>query len=552
MIGVIAKQSEVEIVKEFFQLFKTPWKFYQNQMAYDIVITTEEPVADIDAKLCIIYNSAHTEWDKKTGLSHGSKSQNTIIRFRNIRLPIYGQIATFSSTFTPLVTIDKTSDAAGVEIRYNNKKFLRIGYDLFEEVALLLSKGQPIEDALIPALEIHIAMLRSWIIDAGIPLVEIPPVPAGYDFITCLTHDVDFIRIRDHLFDHTMAGFLYRAIICSLKNVVKNKTGLSYAIQNLKAILSLPFVSLGLVKDFWFQFDRYQEIEKDVCSTYFISPYKNRQGDNIDNPVPSRRAMRYDIDDIKETALKLIDNGDEIGVHGIDAWHSSEKGLKERQRIAEITKKPDTGMRMHWLCRDDNTAQKLDKAGYFYDSTCGYNETPGYRAGTTQAFLPKGSRKMLELPMHIQDTALFYPSYLDLSEAQALSLCKQFTGNALRYGGVLTVLWHQRSLAPERLWGNTYKKLLEEIKTQNVWFGTAGQVTKWFGKRRALHFNSLHIKDNTVFLTTDTVRKDSLPSINIRVYPPDSNNKKKSEHPFPEPYYIDTPLIPGKEMHITF
>ena len=44
-----------------------------------------------------------------------------------------------------------------------------------------------------------------------------------------------------------------------------------------------------------------------------------------------------------------------------------------------------------------------------YDSTIGYNETVGYRAGTTQPYRPLAASRLLELPLHVMDTALFYP-----------------------------------------------------------------------------------------------------------------------------------------------
>ena len=53
----------------------------------------------------------------------------------------------------------------------------RIGYDLFGEVRTLLTVGQPPENASIPTLELHIALLRDLIVVCGFPLVEIPPVP---------------------------------------------------------------------------------------------------------------------------------------------------------------------------------------------------------------------------------------------------------------------------------------------------------------------------------------------------------------------------------------
>lgn len=42
LIGVIAKNSEEKIIKEFFELFKTPWELYQNGCSYNIIITTGE------------------------------------------------------------------------------------------------------------------------------------------------------------------------------------------------------------------------------------------------------------------------------------------------------------------------------------------------------------------------------------------------------------------------------------------------------------------------------------------------------------------------------
>ena len=63
---------------------------------------------------------------------------------------------------------------------------IRCGYDLFSEVEFLLSAGQPRESADTPTLDLHIALMRRWIVKAGIPLWEIPPVPPGHQFLACL------------------------------------------------------------------------------------------------------------------------------------------------------------------------------------------------------------------------------------------------------------------------------------------------------------------------------------------------------------------------------
>src|SRR5262249_2069464 len=150
--------------------------------------------------------------------------------------------------------------------------------------------------------------------------------------------------------------------------------------------------------------------------------------------------------------------------HGIDSWHSLEKGREELDRVAQVTGKTEHGMRSHWLLHDGNTCQVLEEAGYSYDSTCGYNETPGYRNGTTQGFRPLGAQRLLELTMHIQDGALFYRRRLGLSEAEAKQHCQAFIKNSQKHGGVLTVLWHDRSHGPERFWGDFYVDLVQTLK----------------------------------------------------------------------------------------
>ena len=143
---------------------------------------------------------------------------------------------------------------------------------------------------------------------------------------------------------------------------------------------------------------------------------------------------------------------------------------------------------MHWLYFGAQRAMLLEKAGFDYDSTIGYNETIGYRAGTSQVFKHPDVDHLLELPLHIMDTALFYPSYMNLSDEQAGAAMLPLIENAARFGGVLTINWHDRSLGPERLWGDAYVNLLRELRARTPWFATASQTVAWFRKRRATSF----------------------------------------------------------------
>ena len=56
---------------------------------------------------------------------------------------------------------------------------------------------------------------------------------------------------------------------------------------NWAAALKLPFVHLGLAKDFWREFDdRYLELEEGLRSTFFVIPFSGRAGNKSHGPAP--------------------------------------------------------------------------------------------------------------------------------------------------------------------------------------------------------------------------------------------------------------------------
>jgi hypothetical protein len=296
----------------------------------------------------------------------------------------------------------------------------------------------------------------------------------------------------------------------------------------LKALFLLPCVYLGLCKDFWLNFDKYVRIEKDFKSTFFLIPFKNRPGDKVAGRFTKRRATRYDIADIQEDVRNLLRNGFEIGVHGIDAWHSTDKADMELDRISQFIGKSDIGIRLHWLCFDERSFKILDEAGFSYDSTFGYNETVGYRGGTTQVFRPMDVKNLLELPLHIQDMALLSPSQMGLSETEAWALCKRMTSDVLKYGGVLTILWHLRSLAPERLWDDFYLRLLDELNALNGWFAPANQIVEWFRRRRSVVFREAIFEGKKLRLHLKLNGNESDSKLMLRIHTPDANTSGSS------------------------
>lgn len=524
MIGVIPRADQTWAVEEFFELFKTPWEIYRPGRAYDVIIATADEIPELNTKLLLAYGAAANGVDARMGISARGRHQGAVISHRDTVAPVYGDLLVFAEGSAGTSCVTAGSETAGLVVATPDLTMIRLGYDLFDEVRFLLSAGQPSEHAQIPTLEIHITMLREWILGAGIALIEIPPAPAGYDFVVCLTHDIDFVGIQKHLFDHTMWGFVYRATFGAIHNFFRGRLPLPHLFRSLVAVASLPFVYAGWAKDFWEPFGWYLGVEEGLPSTYFLIPFKQRPGEKVPGPHASRRAAAYDVSDLSHWSGVLRQQGCEIGVHGIDAWHSADKGRDELARVAAVTGESGIGTRMHWLLRDGSTPSLLEQAGYTYDSTFGYNETIGYRAGTGQVFRPFDAQRLLELPLHIQDGALFYPNRLDLSEPEAEELCRPLIDNAGKFGGVLTLLWHDRSHGPERFWGGFYVRLLQSLKSRESWFGTAAQVVDWFRKRREVRFQR---SDAPGCARTRLRYEDEeiQPPLRIRVYEPSRRDK---------------------------
>lgn len=551
MIGVLADDAEHSVVSEFFELFKTPWEFYRSDSKYDVLICSGPQFQDSSAKLVLVYGGEQRTFDREKGIDILSKRSNTILSYKGDRIPVYGNCLTFKGEGIHVLVDERTQEPAALEIASPAQTLVRAGFDLFQEIRHLLTRGQPLTHARIPTLDLHIAMLRDLIVHCAIPLVEIPPVPAGHNFIVCLTHDVDHVGIRNHKFDHTMFGFLYRAIVGSLINFCTGRRSVRHLAANWMAAFSLPFVYLGLTKDFWNQFDRYLEFERGLASTFFIIPRKADPGKDRNGPAPSRRAAQYDVAEVADQVQRLISARREIGLHGIDAWHDVAKGRMELEAIRKITGAANVGVRIHWLFFDEQATATLEKVGLSYDSTVGYNETVGYRAGTSQVFKPLKVERLLELPMHIMDTALFYPAHMNLSPRQAKFVVNALVENASRFGGVLTVNWHDRSIAPERLWGDLYVGLLEDLKSREAWFPTATEAVSWFKKRRSAVIESVTRKGEAIRAKISLSQSnDSLPALRVRVHNVPAPQSHRAGRAEPEGRFAEITLNRSEEVEI--
>lgn len=518
MIAVAIHPDRLPAASEFFELFKTEWEIYRPGNPCNILLTDGTAPPDVSTQLYLIFTPEQQLRDRfSADQPDPQKKECRVTLPDGTELPVYTKCKRFNNHRDALITETQNGQTIAYAEYRPNGKTIRVGYDLFDEISYLISTGQPPENAAIPALDLHIQFFRTLILQSGLDVIEIPPCPPNHPYMVCLTHDVDFVSIRAMKLNTSFQGFAKRALFGSIQRVFTGQLSLRQVFQNIDALLSIPLIHLGLRKDFWMQFDSYRRLEEPHHSTFFLIPYKNRPGQEVTMPHPGRRAAQYDVTDICKEVQTMQENGWEFGLHGIDAWHDADFAFQEKDRLTTVLHTPCTGTRTHWLCNNEQTPKILDEAGFEYDSSFGYNETIGFRAGTSQVFQPLQARQLLEIPLIIQDVALFYPTSLNLHKKEAARRCEEILAHPRKNGGVLTILWHMRSIAPERLWGDFYKRLLDTFTNDGAWFGTAGETAEWFRGRREIRLSS-HVSPEGERVVRMEGERDLHKKITLRIH----------------------------------
>ena len=341
--------------------------------------------------------------------------------------------------------------------------------DIFKNIREQLNEGQ---------MNLHNPSVERWIDDLRTTLkqyttlVEIPPSPWGYPYMVALTHDVDSISVRQSSFKSA----LVTAARCFLSFEM---------IAGMKILLA----KIGMAEDPWLLFKKWRELEGKlgVRSTFYIIPPFTRR---CVRGYHQYREIYYTADQKELDALR--DGGWEVGVHSMN-WDDPQAVIKEKEHIPG-----GVGNRTHWLLHDRDSWGILDAAGYEYDTTFGYDDDVGYRAGTTQVYQPENTTNLLELPLHIQDMGLFGKSCwalnkdewikipcLHMTEKTARDYLQQFFLHMKSFGGVITILWHYEDLTAPRTWMiGTYLHLVDIVKKDGAWITTAKNVVNWFRIRR--------------------------------------------------------------------
>lgn len=141
----------------------------------------------------------------------------------------------------------------------------------------------------------------------------------------------------------------------------------------------------------------------------------------------------------------------EMGVHpGYGTLHAQEK-LREEVERCRAAVGQQIGGRQHYLRWHPDSWIHWEQCGLAYDSSVGYADRVGFRAGTCLPYFPwlwnqNRRANLLEIPLIVMDRTITSANYMGLTPDQSLATLKNLMRRCEAAGGVLTLLWHNNCL----------------------------------------------------------------------------------------------------------
>jgi peptidoglycan/xylan/chitin deacetylase (PgdA/CDA1 family) len=305
-----------------------------------------------------------------------------------------------------------------------------------------------------------------------------PPRYREARFAVALTHDVD-VPWR-----WTRIGVLGAA--ARLKgHALAGRVG--PAVHDARGLARVPFHMLRGTDPNW----RFAEIAAeegahDARSTFYVMAGHGHRADGAAPEAYDRLRPR-----LVET---LLEAGAEVGLHGSYlAADDLERLARERAALAQLDG-PLIGHRYHYLRVDPHrNLAPLAGVGFRYDTSLGFPDALGFRAGIAQPFRPwdfarERPADLVELPLAVMDATLAEERYAGLSAAEAKPRLLELLDQAAEHGGGFSILWHpERFDAPSaRGWDRLYFELIEAVRERGGICLSAGELAGFAAERLGL------------------------------------------------------------------
>lgn len=284
--------------------------------------------------------------------------------------------------------------------------------------------------------------------------------PDNKEFAFCITHDVDLVGIN-------RLQTSQRARTKKTNNFLNSFFTKTFNVSTL----------LHNTNKLWC-YEKWTDFlnEQGCKSTFFfyINPENVRSRHLYDNLYELNDKIKFNGQKLSvATFIKVLgDMGFEIGLHGSYFSALDENLFKEqKEKLEQIIQKPITVTRQHFLRYNiDKTPLVHSANGILVDSTLGFNRAIGFRAGASMPYFMKTNEdlKLLEVPMHIMDGALFTTNALELNEELAIQKSIQVMEHCRKTGGAFVINFHPNYVILDKWW-NVFKAIVFEAKLRNAY-----------------------------------------------------------------------------------
>lgn len=280
-------------------------------------------------------------------------------------------------------------------------------------------------------------------------------------FTALISHDIDL-------------PYFYGNFRSELSEVLSYTRGAG-KYRHASDLLNLTKNMLGFGKDPYETFDYIckQEKKREILSTWFILMSRDNQWGLKKKKY--RRRLRW-----------LVSHGYEIGIHpGYDSAFDVETIRCEKEAVERMAGTQISGVRNHFLrFAVPNSLHNYEQLGLLYDSTLGYAEQDGFRAGIAAPFKPfdintRTIINVIEIPLIIMDGVL--QDYQGMSPQKGLMEIQRLIDVVATCNGTITFNWHNTFLAGDfNPWRDVYEKSLDYLTQKNAFMCRSDRLAQIF------------------------------------------------------------------------
>jgi hypothetical protein len=305
----------------------------------------------------------------------------------------------------------------------------------------------------------------------------VPPSWDGATFAVALTHDVDSVRRWTSIGVRGAAARLKADVLGGRRRA---------AAREAKGLALVPVHKLRGTDPNW----RFEQIVAETrrhgaagCTFFVLGGHR----DPHDGPAPDvYERLRPRLVEV----LRALEA--EIGLHGSYRTARNETFLSDELRCLQRLGARVAGHRYHYLRVDPHhNLEALADLRLRYDSTLGFPDALGFRAGIARPFQPWDLEideplDIVELPLAVMDVTLAEPRYLGVAPRAAWPLLERLLDWAAANRAGFAVLWHPDRFDPATAggWDRLYFRFVDGVNERGGRCMSAGELIELWRSQR--------------------------------------------------------------------